>query len=264
MIHRLVSPAIYAAVVGATLLAPSANAQAGVIPWVYDAVFGPPRSAYSAYGYSANYRPSYTYYSPYRVGYAAPLSGWHRPAYGVAGYAAPNCSTCQSAACPGGNCGIATTANKPTPVEDEISKEAKKEAAAEDEKKTFVEGENGEKNPPGENSGFRAAQKPLTFDGNEPTDGDAEVEQRLDKLESTQEEILKTLLEIKASVNADDKEKDAEIERLKAEVKTLETAVKEKFKPAGTDEKKSDEKAPEGAKTDIDNKSNESGPTIPE
>lgn len=72
-----------------------APSQAGVIPWVYDAVFGPVGSlrygtGYApAYGYTAGY-PSYSGYSSYY----APVSTAYAPTLASAG----GCSTCSQAA----------------------------------------------------------------------------------------------------------------------------------------------------------------------
>lgn len=265
MIHRLVTPTLCLAVVGATLLAPT-DAKAGVIPWVYDSIFGSSQSAYSAYGHSANYRPSYTYYSAYGGGYSAPLSGWHRPSgYSQAGYSAPNCSTCNNA-CPGGNCGISATAQKPTPVEDGISAESTGEGP----NKTFADEKSdagkGDPPPPGENSGFRAAKKPLTFAGTEPTNGDAEVDKRLSVIEDQNMLIMKRLEELQNKLDGLDRlnaKLDA-IEALETKVETLEKAAKDGWNTPGTAPKTDAGTPPEGAKTDIDDKSKSALPALPE
>lgn len=84
-----------ASLIAVSLVVGSASlSQAGIIPWVYDAVFGPVRSpawGYSSYGYSGGY--GYSGYTPHTASYA-PYS------YGYASYGYPSynsgCSTCST------------------------------------------------------------------------------------------------------------------------------------------------------------------------
>ena len=109
------------------------ESQAGVIPWVYDAIFGPVGSMYGGggggYPMSVGYAPAYSAgYAPYSVGYApynvsyAPVSmaqysssgsgcnscsqaAYYGPVMGNEGYASAACSTCGSGNCStGANC----------------------------------------------------------------------------------------------------------------------------------------------------------------
>ncbi len=78
------------------------STQAGVIPWVYDVIFGPVRyPAYGpGYGYGVSYAPQGNYgYSPYSY---APTSQCSPCASNV-GYAQP-ASPCASGRCSTGNC----------------------------------------------------------------------------------------------------------------------------------------------------------------
>ena len=135
----------FASLLAVALVVGSTSAvQAGVIPWVYDAVFGPvryPVSGYGYSGYSAAYAP--TYYVP-RSGYApandrygpsnqsagcspcstsyyAPMN--YAPSYGCGSCGpvayAPACGSCEvacgtpSSSCDSG-CSVAPTNAKPT------------------------------------------------------------------------------------------------------------------------------------------------------
>jgi hypothetical protein len=116
-------------VLGITGVGTSPTAEAGVIPWVYDSMFGPVGSiqarsvSYTPYsaGYSGYYDYSTYYGGPYAAGYVAgagcsscqPACGC-APCYG--GCASGNCATgnCASGNCASGNCGTgncATTTN---------------------------------------------------------------------------------------------------------------------------------------------------------
>jgi hypothetical protein len=95
----------------------SSPVQAGVIPWAYDALFGPvgsmqARAGYAPYytGYSGNYGGGYvTGYAPYSVGYGYVSSGCGcSPCGGSCGSscASGNCASgnCASGNCSSGNC----------------------------------------------------------------------------------------------------------------------------------------------------------------
>lgn len=116
------------------------ESQAGVIPWLYDAIFGPPGSmmAYSGGGYYGGGGAYTAGYAPYWSGYA--------PAFGYGGcgpcqttsYAPAGCcdpcqsscspcgggcavgSPCSGGACLGGACGMAPlpASGRPTPTPD--------------------------------------------------------------------------------------------------------------------------------------------------
>lgn len=60
------------------------SSEAGVIPWTYNAIFGPPGSLHG------------TYYTPYYSGGYGYTGGGYLPASYSAGYGAGNCSSCQS------------------------------------------------------------------------------------------------------------------------------------------------------------------------
>ena len=137
------------AFVGFAAAATAVPAQAGVIPWTYNAIFGPVGSMqtgwYGPYpsgvGYSASYVPSYstgyapytTSYAPYTTGYApyttgyAPATSYYAPggacdACGVSacsngcntGYA-NSCDSCSP--CGPGGCGVAGAGNSGTPCQ---------------------------------------------------------------------------------------------------------------------------------------------------
>ncbi len=77
----------------------SSAANAGVIPWVYDAVFGPVR--YPAYGCSYGY-PEYGYgnsYSPYAVSYAPTYCGWPEGYSSCGSCGISNCGYWNSVSC---------------------------------------------------------------------------------------------------------------------------------------------------------------------
>lgn len=121
------------------------QADAGIIPWLYDAVFGPNYASYGG-GYSAGYAPSYGGYSASYGGYASGYSygnmgygncgtsacgsGSCAPTSAYYGYGscASSCSPCGPSSCPGGNCDAGSqstyrspaskaTGKVPTPVE---------------------------------------------------------------------------------------------------------------------------------------------------
>jgi hypothetical protein len=112
------------------------QANAGVIPDVYNFVFGPPgtpyfRSSYygPAYGYGANYQPApyyrvRSYYSPtpyYRVrSYYSPACSTCQPcgiAYPPCSPCAVGCSPCGiTGSCPSGNCAVSS--RTPVPADD--------------------------------------------------------------------------------------------------------------------------------------------------
>lgn len=134
-----------------------APSQAGVIPWVYDAIFGPVGSLrYGAgygpsYGYTAGY-PAYSsyssFYAPVTTAYAPTIASaggcascgqaayypstayssyYNDPyvSYGSSGCncsggncASGNCSNCTSGNCPNGNCSGSNTVGYPTPTPD--------------------------------------------------------------------------------------------------------------------------------------------------
>ncbi len=114
-----------------TVLCGSAStSQAGIIPWIYDAIFGPVGVPYQAgygYRYGANYG---SYYSPYAYGTGYGWGGY--AGYGVAGNQCCNtCNTtvtnyapttgCCTTACAGNDCNVpaagSSTSNKqPTPA----------------------------------------------------------------------------------------------------------------------------------------------------
>ena len=113
---RMVKLAIVLALVlSAELLTPQ-DTHAGVIPWMYDAIFGPVGSMRPTYGYSpmtANYVPMTANYLPHETAYA-PMSSAYVPtsmaSYGSYGN---NCSSCNQQAsygpsgcnsCGSGNC----------------------------------------------------------------------------------------------------------------------------------------------------------------
>lgn len=134
------------ALTGLLCLGAGVPAEAGLIPWAYNAVFGtgPVYGGYAygyappAYGYGAAYSPVWTqssYYSPawstYTVGYA-PAFSYASYGIGIAnyGYATPCCSCapcscdpcggvgCSGGDCSTGNCGAGYTPdikNGPTP-----------------------------------------------------------------------------------------------------------------------------------------------------
>lgn len=103
----------------------TSTTQAGLIPWLYDAIFGPVRPGYGAGYYGAGYFGGYP--ATYGVGYAPLIS----PAYSPCGPAgcpttvgyAPACSPCVAAydpcaggACPGGNCFVPPATTTSTPI----------------------------------------------------------------------------------------------------------------------------------------------------
>ncbi len=79
-----------ASLIAVSLIVGSASlSQAGIIPWVYDVVFGPvgsPARGYSSYGYSG-YTPYTASYAPFSYGYAS---------YGYPSQAYSGCSTCST------------------------------------------------------------------------------------------------------------------------------------------------------------------------
>ncbi|MDA1013407.1 MAG: hypothetical protein O3A00_03015 [Planctomycetota bacterium] len=223
MIRRQLAKTCLLATIAGTTLFGSSTADAGVIPWVYDFVFGPARSSMSGYsgyhpGYSnfSSYQPHSTYYGPsyqpHSTYYGPSMDGvvWHAPSP----FVNSGCLPCDSA-CPGGNCGVSTTTTaKPTPAPDDISK-----------KKTFADGQTPEVEK-AENSGFTKAKKPLGFAGGERTDGDAEIETRLATLEEQNKEIKSTLDQIRLSLEG--------LNDLKAQVNEIQKAQQkqEGFEPA--------------------------------
>ena len=72
--------AVLACVLGASC--PSSS-EAGVIPWAYDAVFGPVGSLHRSY------------YQPYYAGYSGYTGASYLPASYTTGYATNGCSSCQ-------------------------------------------------------------------------------------------------------------------------------------------------------------------------
>lgn len=110
----------------------SATAQAGLIPWLYDAIFGPnvPRGHYGA-GYApmgghyggATLAPA-TAYMPPRTSYMMPSSASYTMGYAASDPCAPICDPCGTGACVGGACGTsfppATGTSAPPAVDPEI------------------------------------------------------------------------------------------------------------------------------------------------
>lgn len=132
----------------AALFIPSTQAEAGLIPWMYDAVFGPPGSlqAWNAnrMQYRANrraWRSSYAAgYAPYASGCCgdytagyAPFNSFYGYGYGMNACGCGNvcgCNSCGTGGCANGNCSTGfdpqtNTSEKPTPVSDPISEEKK-------------------------------------------------------------------------------------------------------------------------------------------
>ena len=123
-----------------------AQSQAGVIPWVYDAIFGPVgslRAQRAGYPMAAGYAPYSAGYAPYSVGYApyytsytssyAPVSMASYESYGGSGcstcnqsanyapvtgfdssFGSTGCSTCGSGNCSTGTCSNCTVNSAPT------------------------------------------------------------------------------------------------------------------------------------------------------
>jgi hypothetical protein len=91
---------VVASGLGFAIAAPS-ESRAGIIPWVYDAIFGPVgslRAGGAGYPmaagyapYSAGYSPNYASYAPYYASYSA------APVTAVSYGAAPACSSCNQA-----------------------------------------------------------------------------------------------------------------------------------------------------------------------
>ena len=147
---RMVKLAIVlASVLSTQLLAPQ-DTHAGVIPWMYDAIFGPVGSMRPTYGYApmtASYAPMTASYAPYESAYAPMSSAYVSMAsYGSYGnscnscnqqasYSPSGCSSCGSGNCStGSNCSScsanSTTAGYgssvvggPTPDPSSVSKE---------------------------------------------------------------------------------------------------------------------------------------------
>ena len=86
-----------------------APTEAGVIPWLYDSVFGPVGSIQARSGYapySAGYTPYSVGYTPYSVGYTPYYGGYSSYYYGNSSSAC-GCSPCAGACgtgCASGNC----------------------------------------------------------------------------------------------------------------------------------------------------------------
>lgn len=78
----------------------TATAQAGLIPWLYDAIFGP--NVPYGYGYQAGYAPMVGY-----RGYAASVTSYMpaAPSYASYSMACAPCDPCGGGACVGGSCG---------------------------------------------------------------------------------------------------------------------------------------------------------------
>ncbi len=123
--RRILSLSAFALAIGVT-----SATQAGIIPWVYDSIFGPVR--YSNYGYapySVSYAPrggccgpSYAYSEPRRSNECSPCSTsyyapvYYAPASGCGQVTmAPSCGSCQSPISTSGNClsGCGPTASAP-------------------------------------------------------------------------------------------------------------------------------------------------------
>ena len=112
--------------IGSALAVPN-ESHAGIIPWMYDAIFGPVGSMRAN---SANYAPYSAGYAPYSAGYA-PYSAGYAPYYASYSAYAPvttadyasGCSTCNSCSqasyvpssecstCGSGNCSTGTCSN---------------------------------------------------------------------------------------------------------------------------------------------------------
>lgn len=205
--HQFAKTCLFVTIIGATLFGSPVSAKAGLIPWVYDLVFGTPRSSMSTY-----YRPAasnYSYYSNYSSNYGPSTDGvvWHAPSP----YSNSACIPCIPK-CPTSNCSVSATAAKPTPAADKIS-----------ENKTFADGQTAEAEK-SENTGFRAAKKPLDA-GQEPTDGDAELDVRLTTLEEQNKAILLQLEQVRLSLEG--------LNELKTKVAEIEKEQEKRgFKPA--------------------------------
>ena len=69
------------------------SSEAGVIPWAYDAIFGPVGSMQRSY--SAPYSTGYSGYTPYSTGYSGYVGANYQPAAQSYGYPTNGCSSCQ-------------------------------------------------------------------------------------------------------------------------------------------------------------------------
>ena len=105
-----------------------AESQAGIIPWMYDAFFGPVgslRAGGAGYPMTAGYAPYTAGYAPYYTSYSTSYAPVTMAQYGSSGsgcsscnqavYYAPSmdsgCSTCGSGNCASGNCSSGTCSN---------------------------------------------------------------------------------------------------------------------------------------------------------
>jgi hypothetical protein len=108
-----------------------AESQAGIIPWMYDAIFGPVgsmRAQGGGYPMSAGYAPYSAGYAPYYASYNAGYVPDSMAQYGASGggcstcnqasyyvpsssYGPSECSTCGSSNCSSGNCSSGNCAN---------------------------------------------------------------------------------------------------------------------------------------------------------
>lgn len=118
---------ILASGVGFAIGAPD-EGQAGIIPWMFDAVFGPVgsmRAQAAGYPMTAGYAPNSAGYAPYSAGYAPYYTGYNSEYVPVttAQYSPGGCSTCNScnqasyvpssecSTCGSGNCSTGTCSN---------------------------------------------------------------------------------------------------------------------------------------------------------
>ncbi|MDA0835260.1 MAG: hypothetical protein O2955_17515 [Planctomycetota bacterium] len=141
------------------------TSQAGIIPWLYDAIFGPPGSLmYGAnYGYGATYGTAYRgYYSPYAYGYGA--------GYAYAPAANTGCNSCGTSTatfygptntcCATNNCNVpsqsqTTTNRTPTPATTEPQPDPTFSESAEEEDDGFRKRETGSEVPPTSTKAFK-------------------------------------------------------------------------------------------------------------
>lgn len=178
------------------------TSQAGIIPWLYDAVFGPPGSMMQAnYGYGATYGTAYRgYYGSSAYGYGAGYGYGYAPAaagcnscgvntatyYGPVGYGSTG--TC----CATNDCNVPppsqTTTNRPNPVDNgpEPDKTLNDDATDETDDGFRPRGAGNDAPPAATNSFKIPAEGEIVPQKPAPADEDAAEEEKTDEPQAEQ------------------------------------------------------------------------------